>query len=239
MKSLERVIKQKYKFRGNNGWGEENYFNLYKRSYYENEDIPLYISHDKVSSKNIIILLTEMKALIVFLFSCIQYDERARDTEDETRELRFELKFLDEFLVGPWGHPELDLSDSIFGLDIESWYNRPTQYVKCITEAIKRKGHHVTFDKPFIIILSLIRWESDRFIDDIDDSINNNNNEEIIPINEEKTFKSDLCAICLEKIPNVLFCSCGHICICEECNKTNNFKKCPICKTENNILRIT
>ena len=238
MKSLERVIKQKCKFRGSSGWGEENYFNLYKRSYYENEDIPLYISHDKISSKNIITLLTEMKALIVFLFSCIRYDERARDTEDETRELRFKLKFLDEFLVGPWGHPELDLSDSILGLDMAHWYNRPTQYVKCIIEAIKRKGHHVNFDKPFIIILSLIRWDSDRFIDDIDGSINNNNNEEIIPINEEKTFKNDLCTICLERIPNVLFCLCGHICICEKCNEIKKLNSCPICKTENKIKRI-
>ena len=42
---------------------------------------------------------------------------------------------------------------------------------------------------------------------------NENNNEGTIPINEGKTFKNDLCTVCLERIPNVLFCLCGHICI--------------------------
>ena len=82
---------------------------------------------------------------------------------------------------------------------------------------------------PFTITLSLIRIDLDSISDD---------SEEIITINEGKTFKNDLCVICLEGIPNVLFCSCGHICICEECSKTNKFKKCPICKNETNILRI-
>ena len=42
MKSLEQVIKQKCKFRGRTGWREEDYFILYKRSFYEYDYIPLY-----------------------------------------------------------------------------------------------------------------------------------------------------------------------------------------------------
>ena len=58
-------------------------------------------------------------------------------------------------------------------------------------------------------------------------------------VNEEKTFKSEECIICLTKPPNVLFCNCGHLCVCEECNKTGeSLEKCPICKNENRILRI-
>ena len=52
-----------------------------------------------------------------------------------------------------------------------------------------------------------------------------------------KTFKSDQCVICLEKKPKVLFCNCGHICICEKC-VFNRFDNCPVCKKENTILRI-
>ena len=37
--------------------------------------------------------------------------------------------------------------------------------------------------------------------------------------NGEKTFKEKTCTICLERIPNVLFCNCGHICVCEKCNE--------------------
>ena len=57
-------------------------------------------------------------------------------------------------------------------------------------------------------------------------------------INAEQTFKEDECVICLIKHPNVLFCNCGHLCLCAECSKIECFEECPICKTENTILRI-
>ena len=37
---------------------------------------------------------------------------------------------------------------------------------------------------------------------------------------------------------NVLFCNCGHICVCEKCIEIKRLTKCPVCKTENTILRI-
>ena len=64
-----------------------------------------------------------------------------------------------------------------------------------------------------------------------------NNNKKII--NAENFFKEDECAICLTNPPNILFCNCGHLCVCEECSKTGeSLEKCPICKTENTNLRI-
>ena len=64
------------------------------------------------------------------------------------------------------------------------------------------------------------------------------NNKKII--NAEKTFKEDECVICLTNPPNILFCNCGHLCLCVECGKTGeSLEKCPICKTENTNLRIT
>ena len=56
--------------------------------------------------------------------------------------------------------------------------------------------------------------------------------------NGEKTFKEKTCVICLEGIPNVLFCECGHICICEKCKEIKKINVCPACRTENTILRI-
>ena len=239
MKSLKTVIKQKCKFRCSTIPSE--FFIFYKRSFWEEDHIPLYISHNGVRSKNIITLLKEMKSLIVFLFSCIQYDEGSSERgRGETRKLHFELKFW-EMGRGAWAGSILDLTNSVFTESLH-WYDMPTYYVESTIERIKNEGCYMSFDMSFTITLSLIRIDLDRFIvnrDNIPNSINNNKNEGIIAINEGKTFKNDLCVICLEGIPNVLFCSCGHVCICEECNKTNNFKKCPICKTENNILRIT
>ena len=58
-------------------------------------------------------------------------------------------------------------------------------------------------------------------------------------INIEKTFKEDNCVICLTNPPNILYCNCGHQVLCEECSKTGeSLENCPICKTENKILRI-
>ena len=56
-------------------------------------------------------------------------------------------------------------------------------------------------------------------------------------INSSLSFKSNECVICLTNPPNVLFCNCGHLCLCSECERKKLSNKCPICKTENKILR--
>ena len=58
------------------------------------------------------------------------------------------------------------------------------------------------------------------------------------PINSIQTFKSDECVICLTNQPIILFCNCGHIPICTECYKLKSLSACPVCKTENTILRV-
>ena len=57
-------------------------------------------------------------------------------------------------------------------------------------------------------------------------------------INSSQTFKSEECVICLTNQPNVLFCNCGHLCYCSECEKLKISNKCPICKIENRIIRV-
>ena len=56
-------------------------------------------------------------------------------------------------------------------------------------------------------------------------------------INASQSFKSNECVICLTNPPNVLFCNCGHLCLCSECERKKISNKCPICKTENEIIR--
>ena len=48
----------------------------------------------------------------------------------------------------------------------------------------------------------------------------------------KKTFKENQCAICLDRIPNVLFVKCKHICVCNVCEETHPSTKCPCCRTE-------
>ena len=62
--------------------------------------------------------------------------------------------------------------------------------------------------------------------------------EEAKIINPSKIFKSEECIICLENQPIILFCNCGHIPICTECYKLKSLSACPVCKTENTILRV-
>ena len=53
---------------------------------------------------------------------------------------------------------------------------------------------------------------------------------EEFPINDFKTFKGDQCVICLEEEePKVLFCNCGHLCICKKC-ASHRYDNCPVCK---------
>ena len=67
------------------------------------------------------------------------------------------------------------------------------------------------------------------------ESESENEDDEII--NYQQTFKSNKCVICLTNSPNILFCNCGHICICIECSKIKTLRICPISKTENTIIR--
>ena len=70
-----------------------------------------------------------------------------------------------------------------------------------------------------------------------EEEIEEESEEEEPKINTEQTFKEDECVICLTNPPNVLFCNCGLIAICVECDKVKSLKDCPMCKTENTIKR--
>ena len=63
-------------------------------------------------------------------------------------------------------------------------------------------------------------------------------NEEVKIINPSKIFKSEECMICLTNQPIILFCNCGHIPICTECYKLKSLSACPVCKAQNEIIRM-
>ena len=75
-------------------------------------------------------------------------------------------------------------------------------------------------------------------VSDGEEDIEEEEEEEEQLIKANKTFKSDECVIFLINQPNVLFCSCGHIAICVECDEMKSLGVCPVCKTENFIKRM-
>ena len=114
---------------------------------------------------------------------------------------------------------------------------------------IKKRGYYDTFKEPFRvkIILSIIYMS--HIFGPIANHEEENKTEEYEPEDEEdeeeekvinvtKTFKTEECVICIENGPNILFCNCGHLCICNNCLEFKKLSKCPVYKTENTILRI-
>ena len=55
--------------------------------------------------------------------------------------------------------------------------------------------------------------------------------------NRIDSYKEENCVLCLDKKSNVMFCNCGHICICEKCNEGYRTAICLLCKTYNDIRR--
>ena len=102
------------------------------------------------------------------------------------------------------------------------------------------RGCNITFNNPFNLVIwikqTCIFGEGYRALENPTDD--EDEEEYMTRINTDKSFKTDQC-ICLTNPPNVLFCNCRHIPICEECDEliNNNLGICPVCKTENTIKR--
>ena len=131
------------------------------------------------------------------------------------------------------------LNDNITGKEIKN-------YVKNEIEEMNIFFMFNNFRVPFYIDVNIYRSIEHRALLQHEINMRNpRNNEDRLNssyktkiLNAEKTFKESECVICLTEPSNVLFCNCGHICICIECSKKGeSLEKCPICKTENTILR--
>ena len=165
-----------------------------------------------------------MTPLLVYIFSCILHRSGR-----EFREMRIKLKF---------SNATLTFGD-YFNF-VRYHYTTPISIISDNIDELKADGHCMSFLDPFRVEITLERSQvmiehENEFTDypsDLEDE------DGAITINEIKTYKTDECVICLERIPNVLFCNCGHICVCEKCIELKRLTKCPVCKTENTILRI-
>ena len=217
MKTLEEVIKQKCKFIGNSKKPYELY-NLRPYSYPATY-IRLFLTNMTIESDNIITLLEEMTPLLVYIFSCICH---CNEGGHEFREMHIELKFPNGILT----------FDEYLYLE-RNLYRTPLSIIQANINEIEASGYYMSFYAPFRLEIKLERsTERVEYPSDFEDE------DDVITINEIKTYKTDECVICLENKTNVLFCNCGHICVCEKCIEIKRLTKCPVCKTENTILRI-
>ena len=128
-----------------------------------------------------------------------------------------------------------DTSDINF---LENIYENPLGSIQERIDMFKRSEYYMSYQKPFHveILFRRRRINNNNIVHNYPSNLKNKNN--AITINEIKTYKTNECVICLENKNNVLFCNCGHICVCKKCIEIKRLTKCPVCKTENTILRI-
>ena len=180
-----------------------------------------------MNDKNIIELIQEITPLLYHLISRLKNEE-----ENLLRKLIIELEF-------PSNEHHLEFKRN-FKINDENPLNSIKEFIK----GFEDEGYFITFSRHFnlIILLKSKNWElseedseeeSEEEREEAEEKSEEESEEPII--NADKTFKSDVCVICLTNSPNVLFCNCGHIAICEECDEVKSLKTCPICKTENKI----
>ena len=99
-----------------------------------------------------------------------------------------------------------DIEDRRYSFDIEV----------CECDHGRGKGKGVT-----LTVVSI-----ELFKDDYDD------NKDEYDVN---VYREDVCVVCMTNKPDILFCNCGHLIVCDECY--HELDKCPKCRLENDIVR--
>ena len=54
----------------------------------------------------------------------------------------------------------------------------------------------------------------------------------------KKAIKEDECIVCYENKPNILYTECLHCIVCDSCDKSGTFTKCPLCRSKIKNQRI-
>ena len=147
--------------------------------------------------------------------------------------LTFALSYtrLKKFMIN---HPNLILTEDNTIINYDYEYIDCEVYIKDLKVILKT--HYDFYDADYDLYFSVLA------------ELENNNElivshdeptpEKLKVINLFKIFKSDECIICMVNKPNILFCNCGHVSYCLNCYKIKSFFVCPICKTDNEIIRM-
>ena len=215
MKSLEEVIKYKLNFLpletepfyAIQTYTGENIINFYN----------LYETKNTIFSNDSFTLVEDITPLFIYISSCDKYYRENGHGKITTINISLDipnfrvLTYSDYRTFGSY-----DTLNNVFD---DLGEHRIAIFKKRLNESFSRVGYCIRYIEPFKIRNSI------RFVH--------------FPamINKCKIFKLEECVICLEKEPKVLFCDCGHICICKKCI-LNRYDNCPVCKERSTILRI-
>ena len=172
------------------------------------DELSAFIIYD-LQCENIIEFIKLLTPFVCYISSLLKYEDR-------------ELYINDKIFI----RLEFHESQSEYFLDMISINDENgIRYINEYMNYFNDNGFYLTFAKKFVAYFIIY-----------DDSEENDSHNRYI--NTNKTFKTEECLICTENIPNVIFCGCGHLCVCDECVKTYRSYKCPMCKHTNKNIRI-
>ena len=172
--------------------------------------------------------LDELTAFIIYNMECENIIEFIKLVTSFMRYISSLLKYEDSDLyindkiLVKLEFQEFQESRGEYILDV---FENGTESIGEYIEDLNNSGYHLTFTRKFDAYFIICK-DSDE-----NDSYNRY-------INANKTFKTEECFICVENKPNVLFCGCGHLCVCEEYIKYYESYQCPVCKNINENIRI-
>ena len=188
-----------------------------------------------------------LKPFVYFLYSITYYKKFLRDhlLFFNKLEVRYSKFIYTEKEMGDYT-VYFDISNAILPPDCEDFnFSKSIKIKDFLNESVKGLTYLNMILKTKYLNINRSEY---RFLGGIENTISYvdmddiNDNEEAMDedkiINSIQTFKSDKCVICLTNPPNILFCNCGHLCYCSECEKLKTSNKCPVCKTKNEIIRM-
>ena len=146
-------------------------------------------------------------------------------------------------------YPNLFLAEDNTIINYDYEYINRELYIKKLVIILKTHYdfNDLDYDLYFCVLAELENNNELIVSHEIEEEENNNelivSHEEPTPeepkvINLFKIFKSDECIICMDEKPSVLFCNCGHLCECDKCYKIKTLSTCPVCKMDNEIIRM-
>ena len=218
MKSLEEVIKYKLNFLPK---GTDPFYAIKTHRFKEITNFNyLYETKNTIFSKDSFSLVEDITPLFIYISSCDKYYRENGYGEIKNMEISLDIPNFRGFRGASYtDYARFAIFSTLNGVFDDLEGNRIAIFKKRLNESFSSVGYCTRYIEPFNIqiMIMFINFHAS--------------------VNKYKIFKSKECVICLEKEPKVLFCDCGHICICEKC-VFNRFDNCPVCKKENTILRI-
>ena len=217
MKSLEEVIKYKLNFL------PERIDPFYAFQTYTWKDTAnffnLYETENTIFSNDSFTLVEDITPLFIYISSCDKYYRENGYGKIATMNISLDIPNFRESTYDDH-YRTFGSYSTLNDVFDDLGESRIAIFKKRLNESFSRVGYCIRYIEPFNIRISI------KFI--------------CFPnfFNKYKIFKSDQCVICLEEEPKVLFCDCGHICICKKCILLDRFDICPVCKEKITILRI-